>query len=220
MNPRRSAATVFRRREELFPRAMEGTTAPDLETLEAAVRRDYAGPGRHYHDVAHLDDCLAQLSRVEGLAEDDRRRLRLALLWHDVIYDPRRRDNEEASAERARQELAAAGIAAAEVEEVVRLILLTKGHRVAEGDRRGALLVSIDLSILGAEAERYRAYADAIRLEYAHVPEAAYRAGRAAILRSLLDADPLYPDPAFRDRLEETARRNLALELAELTGPI
>jgi len=197
---------------------MDGTAARVLDALEAQVRRDYAGSGRHYHDVAHLDDCLAQLLRVEGLTEADRRRLRLALLWHDVVYDPRRSDNEEESAERARRELAAAGVGVPDVEEVVRLIRLTKGHRVAEGDRIGALLVSIDLSILGADPERYRAYADSIRLEYAHVPEAAYRAGRAAILQSMLDADPLYPDPAFRDRLEEAARRNLSAELADLAG--
>jgi predicted metal-dependent HD superfamily phosphohydrolase len=188
-----------------------------LAALEAQVRRDYAAPGRAYHNLAHLDDCLEQLERQEGLDERDRRLLRLAFLWHDAVYDPTRRDNEEKSAERARAELAGAGLSPAEVEEVARLILLTKGHQVPSGDRRGALLVSIDLSILGAAPERYAGYAAAIREEYGHVPEAAYRAGRAAVLQALLAADPLYPDPGYRDRLELKARRNIAGELAQLS---
>jgi predicted metal-dependent HD superfamily phosphohydrolase len=188
----------------------------DLERIERAVRRDYAATGRHYHDTAHLDDCLAQLAKIDGLSAAERQRLRFALLWHDAVYDPRRGDNEEVSAEQARRQLAAAGVDAEEREEVARLILLTKGHQVARDDRLGALLVSIDLSILGAAPERYRAYAEAIRREYAHVPEAAYRAGRAAVLQSLLDADPLYPDPDYRARLEESARRNLTSELGRL----
>lgn len=195
---------------------MTEPAAADLEWIEERVRADYAASGRHYHDLTHLDDCLDRLERVEGLDETERRRLRFALLWHDVVYDPTRRDNEEASAERARRELAEAGVDAAECDEVARLILLTKGHRVAEGDRLGALLVSIDLSILGSGPDRYRAYAAAIRREYAHVPEEAYRAGRAAVLESLLAADPLYPDPAFRARFEGAARTNLADELAGL----
>jgi predicted metal-dependent HD superfamily phosphohydrolase len=189
-----------------------------LATLEAAVRRDYASPGRAYHNLAHLDDCLQQLERCAGLSEANGRLLRLALLWHDVVYDPTRRDNEEKSAQRARVELASAGLAPREADEVERLILLTKSHKVPAGDELGALLVSIDLSILGAAPDRYDAYAKAIRQEYGHVPEEAYRAGRAAILKALLAADPLYPDPVFRERLEAQARRNMAAELAQLRG--
>ena len=49
-------------------------------------------------------------------------------------------------------------------------------------DRLGAILISIDLSILGAEPARYDAYAAAIRQEFIHVPEPDYRAGRAKVL--------------------------------------
>ena len=196
-------------------------TEPDpaaVEALERAVRADYAAPGRFYHSVDHLDDCLTQLDAVDGLEARERMLLRFAILWHDVVYDPKRSDNEEQSAERARRELAQAGAAAEDCDEVARLILLTKGHRVAADDPLGALLVSIDLSILGAEPERYRAYAADIRREYAHVPEEAYRAGRAAVLRHLLAADPLYPHPAWRARLEGRARANMAAELEALAS--
>jgi predicted metal-dependent HD superfamily phosphohydrolase len=79
-------------------------------------------------------------------------------------------------------------------------------------------MVSIDLSILGAEPEAYAAYAKAIREEYAHVPEDVYRFGRARVLRTFLDAAVLFPDPAFAAALEAAARRNLAAEIAALTS--
>ena len=190
--------------------------AVEMERLEAKLRADHDVSGRFYHSFAHVEDCLAKLDRVEGLSARDRRLLRWALLWHDSVYDPVRGDNEERSAERAEQELERAGADAAEVREVSRLILLTKGHRVAEKDRLGAVLVSIDLSILGAEPRRYRRYAADIRREYAHVPEDAYRTGRTRVLRHLLEADPLYPDPVLRARYERQARDNMAAEIESL----
>lgn len=187
-----------------------------MRRLEAELRADHDSPGRAYHSFAHVEDCLGKLHQVEDLTQDERQLLRAAILWHDSIYDPTRADNEERSADRAARELQDAGLDAAAVEEVRRLILLTKGHRVAPGDRLGALLVSIDLSILGAPPEAYRIYAEAIRREYRHVPDDIYRAGRRQVLESLLTADPLYPDPEFRARYEARARLNMACEIASL----
>ena len=187
-----------------------------MAEAEARTRAEYSAPGRFYHDQRHLEDCLRQLEAVDDLSERERRLLRWAILWHDAVYDSRRGDNEERSAERARLELLECGVEQADADEVARLILLTKGHRADSRDRLGALLVSIDLSILGSPPERYRAYAEAVRREYRHVPDDAWRAGRSTLLRSLLSADPLYPDPIFRAALEDRARRNMEAELSTL----
>jgi predicted metal-dependent HD superfamily phosphohydrolase len=189
---------------------------PCLVEAELRARADYAAPGRHYHGEEHLDDCLAQLDAIDDLSDRERRLLRWAVLWHDSIYDPLRTDNEERSADRAEQELRDCGVDEGDAGEVARLVRLTRGHRVSGGDRLGALLVSIDLSILGAEPERYRAYARAVREEYGHLPDEAWRTGRAGVLKSLLAADPLYPDQRFRSLFERQARRNLADELSTL----
>ena len=101
-------------------------------------------------------------------------------------------------------------------DEVARLIRLTAGHAVEEGDRLGEILVSIDLSILGAPEDRYDAYVTAVREEYAHVPDDLWRTGRSAVLQRFLDAQVIYPDPAFAQWLETQARANLSRELASL----
>ena len=184
--------------------------------MTPALEAAYAQPHRRYHTRAHIEDCLARLEEIPGLRADERRLLELAIWWHDAIYDPRRSDNEEASAELARRDLAALGLTDAETGEVARLILLTKGHATAPDDRLGAILVSIDLSILAADPDAYDAYARAVRDEYAHVPADRFRAGRVAVLRGFLAAPAIYPDPGLRRRYEARARSNLARELAAL----
>ena len=133
------------------------------EELAAA----YTAPGRHYHNLTHIEDCLGALARVENLSTLDREILSEAIWWHDVVYDATRADNEELSAglaeQHVREDLR---------QEVGRLIRLTKTHNVQPDDRLGAILISIDLSILGAAPARYDAYAAAIRQEFIHVPEA------------------------------------------------
>lgn len=183
---------------------------PDLE-------RAYAEPGRRYHTRHHIEDCLDKLAAWPGLTPAERRVLTWAIWWHDAVYDPRAGDNEAKSAELARRDLPALGATPAEVDEVGRLICLTAGHTVSHGDRLGAALVSIDLSILAADPPGYDAYARAVREEYGHVPEDAWRRGRGAVLQRFLDTPVIFPDPAFRAAHEPRARANLERELASLS---
>jgi predicted metal-dependent HD superfamily phosphohydrolase len=173
----------------------------------------YTAPGRHYHNLAHVEDCLDKLAGVPELSLAERAILTEAIWWHDVVYDPTRSDNEELSARLAEQ------FVAADIRhEVGRLIRLTRTHQVAPGDRLGAILISIDLSILGAEPLRYDAYAAAIRKEFAHVPDADYRAGRANVLRRFAARSVIFPDVASAQGCEQRARGNIARELASLQG--
>ena len=172
-----------------------------LVEAELRARAAYAEPQRYYHDQRHLDDCLRQLDRVGGLSDRDRQLLRWAILWHDAVYEPGLQDNEERSAELARRELTGCEVEDEDFAEVARLIRLTASHRCESDDRLGALLVSIDLSILGSEPYRYREYVADVRKEYAHVPDRLWQAGRTAVLKRLLEADPLYPDPRIRGRV-------------------
>jgi predicted metal-dependent HD superfamily phosphohydrolase len=173
----------------------------------------YNVSGRHYHNLAHTEDCLASLARVDNLSAADREILTQAIWWHDVVYDATRADNEELSAQ-----LAEAHVRADIAREVGRLIRLTRTHQVEPGDRLGSLLISIDLSILGAEPSRYDAYAAAIRQEFIHVPEPDYRAGRARVLGQFAARPVIFPDPGFAATFDRQARDNLARELASLVA--
>jgi predicted metal-dependent HD superfamily phosphohydrolase len=191
-------------------------TAPDQYGGHLAMNREqlvaaYTTPGRHYHNLTHIEDCLAALARVENLSPLDREILSEAIWWHDVVYDATRSDNEELSARLAEQH-----VRENLRQEVGRLIRLTKTHDVQPDDRLGAILISIDLSTLGAEPARYDAYAAAIRQEFIHVPERDYRAGRAKVLSQFAGRPVIFPDAAFAARYDRQARENLARELASL----
>jgi predicted metal-dependent HD superfamily phosphohydrolase len=193
-------------------------TAPDQNGGHLAMNRDelvtaYRAPGRHYHNLAHIEDCLGALARVENLSPLEREILSAAIWWHDVVYDATRADNEELSARLAEQH-----IREDLRQEVGRLIRLTRTHDVQPDDRLGAILISIDLSILGAEPARYDAYAAAIRQEFIHVPERDYRAGRAKVLSQFAARPVIFPDAGFAARYDRQARENLARELASLRG--
>jgi predicted metal-dependent HD superfamily phosphohydrolase len=187
---------------------------PGPEELGADLVRRYSEPQRRYHTTEHLAEVLDHLDELAP----GNVTVRLAAWFHDAVYDPMRGDNEERSAVLAEETLPGAGVAPEVVAEVARLVRLTATHDPVEGDRDGAVLCDADLAILGSSPDRYAAYAAAVREEYAAVPEEAFRAGRAGVLRSLLDLPALFRTPAARERWEATARHNMETELMLLSS--
>ncbi|QNN53800.1 HD domain-containing protein [Nocardioides mesophilus] len=188
------------------------------EALRGRLETAYADPARGYHDRTHLAEVLTRLDELAGdQPEPDRRLLRLAAWFHDAVYDAGG-DLEERSARLAEAELAAAGLPPAEVAEVARLVRLTAGHRPADDDRLGGLLCDADLAILAAGPQRYADYVAGVRREHADVPEAAFRAGRAAVLRDLAAKPTLFHTARARELWEQPARANLERELTLLEG--
>ncbi|MFI5906188.1 metal-dependent phosphohydrolase [Dactylosporangium sp. NPDC051541] len=170
---------------------------------------------RRYHTVAHLGVMLGVIDEYVGLV-DDPDVVRLAAWFHDAVYDVFAGDNEERSAELARVRLGGLGVSAERVSEIVRLVLLTAGHHVAAGDMRGGLLADADLAILAGSAEDYARYALAVREEYAAVPDAVFRPGRAGVLRKLADLPELYRVVPQRAEWTARARANLEAEIVTL----
>ncbi|WP_336030056.1 HD domain-containing protein [Geodermatophilus sp. FMUSA9-8] len=181
----------------------------------AAVVAAWSEPHRRYHDLRHLAAVLGLVGEL-GAAAADPAAVALAAWYHDVVYDPRRGDNERASADRARAGLAGL-VPEARLAEVERLVLLTAGHAAEPGDANGAVLCDADLAVLAGPPEAYAAYASAVREEYGHLPDDVFTAGRTAVLESLLALPALYRLPATRE-WEPRARANLAAELTLLRG--
>ncbi|MGY1739190.1 MULTISPECIES: HD domain-containing protein [unclassified Blastococcus] len=193
--------------------ALAGDSATS-RTEWAAVVDAWGQPHRRYHDLAHLAAVLGIVGELEEAA-DDPAAVRLAAWYHDVVYDPRRGDNEAVSAERARAGLR--GLVPAErVEEVVRLVLLTAGHDAGPGDANGAVLCDADLAVLAGPPAAYATYASAVREEYGHLSDAEFTAGRIAVLEHLLGLPTLFRLPAVAAEWTPRARANLTAELSLL----
>lgn len=180
----------------------------------AVVAGRYGEPGRHYHTLEHIGECLAELDRVRGSAARPDE-AEMAIWLHDVVYDPRASDNEARSAALAERMLADAGVDAAAHARIGRLIAATT-HAAVPTAGDAALVCDADLAILGAGTARYARYRRQIAEEYAWVPAPIFRARRAALLRRFLQRRSIYSTGDFRERYENAARRNLSAELQEL----
>jgi predicted metal-dependent HD superfamily phosphohydrolase len=186
----------------------------NVKDVAADLLRRWTEPGRTYHGIEHLRDCLAQLDGAPANGAD-RDLVEAALWFHDAIYDPRAADNEARSAELARDALGALGVPTSAAARVAELVLVTR-HRETPVDPEGRLLCDVDLSILGRLPGEFDCYDEAIRLEYAWVPDSVYRRERAAVLRALLAREPLYTTKHFHHLYEQPARDNLTRALARL----
>lgn len=194
----------WRRWQALFP----GATDAETRSSHDALINAYTAPDRHYHNFAHIADCLSKLDAARDLA-DDARAVELAIWFHDAVYDPTRPDNELRSAELAAGELVKLGEPPHSIARVRQLILDTR-HLAPPATRDGRLLVDIDLAGLAAEPHVFDVNTASIRREYAHVPDADYRRGRAEFLRGLADRARIYHTARFFDLYETRARANLA----------
>jgi predicted metal-dependent HD superfamily phosphohydrolase len=175
----------------------------------------YSERHRHYHTLQHLRECLLHFDAASGLARRPAE-VELAIWFHDAVYDPLRSDNEERSADWARSSVIAAGCDAVVAERVHALVMATKTHEAPAADGDAALLLDVDLAILGASPTRFDAYEQQVRAEYARVPQEQFRERRAAVLRGFLRRPRIYATAAFHDALEQGARENLARSIARL----
>ncbi len=184
-------------------------TLPQAPELGRELLARWQEPHRAYHDVRHLAQALS----AAGFVADGRAPLavRLALWFHDAVYQLRPGQDEEDSARLAEQRLAGL-LRDEEIAEVARLVRLTATHTVAADDPAGAILADADLSVLGQPPGRYHVYVRDVRTEYGHLSDTEFRQGRLAVLERLAGRDPLYATESGRAAWAELARANLAEE--------
>jgi predicted metal-dependent HD superfamily phosphohydrolase len=189
------------------------------DTLKAELSAFYRAPGRHYHGLSHIEALLTLAGKHRAVLADPEA-VEAAIWFHDAIYDSARRDNEARSAELAAERLTGQ-VEPERLRRIMRMIEATATHQVPDfadekARRDAALFLDMDLSILGAATAEFDAYEHAVRLEYAWVDEAAWRAGRTAVLRNFLERPHIFHTETFRLSRERQARENIARSLEKL----
>lgn len=198
---------------QIFERlAIESQSA--LPLFDDLVAR-YAEPHRHYHNLQHIADVLETAEKLIDLAATPEA-VRLAIWYHDAIYDTRAKDSEERSAQLATESLRSIGVDAQLIEKTAALIRATAHALEAPADIDADIVLDADLSILAADEERYARYAGAIRREFAWVDESAYRAGRSQVLHTFLNRPRIFRTGRMFEACEAAARTNIARELKSL----
>ncbi|WP_264446616.1 hypothetical protein [Novosphingobium sp. JCM 18896] len=189
--------------------AMERLDVPEL--IGATIAERHSEPHRHYHTLRHIDLMLRELPADDPFS----REMVAATLFHDIVYDPTRSDNEDQSL--ALFLSVADQLAPLDTALVAEMILATKSHHFRGGISTQDLainrLLKADLSILWhPDPQVYAWYAQGVRQEYAFVPDAQFHEARTRILTTL--RDDLLASGQLPANETEALKRNVASELA------
>ncbi|MDD4990532.1 MAG: N-methyl-D-aspartate receptor NMDAR2C subunit [Candidatus Pacebacteria bacterium] len=183
-----------------------GANPENAHELFGKIIEKYGSNERAYHNLDHIKQCLQELDGARDLA-NDANAIEMAIWFHDLVYDTRRKDNEEKSAEEFfnKTELL---LPEEFRKKVVDLILATKHQELPE-DLDSQIMVDIDLTILGQPEEKFNEYEAQIREEYSWVSQKDFLAGRKKVLESFLGRQKIYLTDFFRSKYEAEARANL-----------
>jgi predicted metal-dependent HD superfamily phosphohydrolase len=174
----------------------------------------YQSEKRYYHDLTHIISLLKLFEEHHG-ALLDKDVVYLAIWFHDAVFDAWKSDNEEQSAEWAKEFLTTIGFPNAKADKVVNFILATKTHE-SNGDGDMNYFLDFDLSILSADDTIYDVYTKQIRDEYSFYPSFLYNRGRRKILQNFLNKNHIYKTDVFYGKNEAKARENIQRELDNL----
>ncbi len=173
------------------------------------LRWEYSEPQRYYHNIKHIKQCLVELDSIKHLMQEPNL-VELAVWYHDVIYYPKAKDNEDKSAQLAYDTCLEAKLSESIATRVKELVLYTKHHSSEEiNDMDAKYLMDIDLAILGKSQLEFDTYEKNIRKEYSHFSEEEYRKGRKIVLQKFLNRTHIYSTDFFRNKYELQARENL-----------
>lgn len=199
---------------ERWTNLMTSFDLPSNEESYDKLVKAYSEKHRTYHTLEHLDACFRHLDSLD-LSHPSKSEIELSFWFHDAIYKPFSSTNEEDSAEWAKAFMEESKMPIDVIQRVFDLIILTKTHSNPKSTD-AAIMLDIDLSILGAEPEIYNQYEKNIRREYKRVPYFLYKKKRKEILQSFLDMSRIYTHDDFYKKWESVARSNLAGAIAAL----
>ena len=188
-----------------------------INEFYADIKKRYSSSGRYYHNLEHILKMLNTIKQYEG-AELFTDNIYFAAWYHDVIYNPLRKDNEKLSADFAERQLKQLNVEKDNIDVIKHLIIRTQNHFFTENNENDELKLFLDADIetLGSKRDVYIKNTHNIRKEYKVIPDIIFNKGRRKILNKFLDTEYIYRTEYFRNKYEKQARENIAWELGGL----
>lgn len=178
------------------------------------INKHHSSTNRYYHNLEHVYDLICQIQRSKSLNKEERAILSYTAFFHDIIYNPKRSDNEYESALLAKSWLERLNVSKVITEGVFDIIKDTKNHQ--SDNYLSHMFIDMDLSILGASQEKFQEYSKKIRLEFSHLNDVAYFIGRKLFLSKILSRSKIFITDSYSAKYEIAARRNLKTEFKSL----
>jgi predicted metal-dependent HD superfamily phosphohydrolase len=201
--------------KELFINSIRNFVSDEGEQIIRwnEIEKNYSVANRYYHNLTHLDNLVTELSPFKNRFSNWGV-IVFAIVYHDIIYNTLKSDNEEKSADLAVKRLKEISFPKNLITQCKAIILATKRHEMA--DEETNLFTDADLSILGSEPKKYKLYTQQIRKEYKIYPSLVYNPGRKKVLSHFLKMEKIFKTKEFSMKYESQARMNLNEELSTL----
>lgn len=183
------------------------------------LKKKYSEKQRHYHTFEHIQSCLNFFKSAENEIYNKNAVL-LAIYFHDSIYNPLSKTNEEESADYMFEliEKYSLGSNNNRLNEALKLakkmILDTKNHhpsleKYTDKEKNDVLIfLDIDMSILGSSVEKFAQYEKNVRKEYSVVDDKTFYHHRGKFLSELLNIN-IFKTKLFSFYLEKKAKNNI-----------
>lgn len=204
---------------QLMRRLGSTVTASTLIKCWVELESGYEEKHRHYHGIDHIVHLLLTFDLMRKHAKDPDI-VELAIFYHDVVYMPGSRLNEEMSAlmlERHAQLLLIPYSATAIAGEYV---YRTKEHcGDAEANPDLCLFLDLDLIRLAADPAEFKRDTANIRKEFKKYSDNEFYFGRTKWVRSMLppEREHVFNTSLMQKRYEARAQANLKQELVRIS---
>lgn len=183
----------FKLSNDYVTRAVNLINQFGIDITEFEVRNRYSERQRHFHTTEHLDDVLSQIFDINFDNEEYLFSMIIAGIFHDIVYDPRRKDNEEKSIELLETYIGIYDDTNTDgfnniIDKSEEIILATKNH-----DNKNKLCTifnKIDCSVLDKHYQDLLIYEEQIRKEYTFVDYENYKPERIKFLKSVISEHP------------------------------
>ena len=183
-----------------------------VDKLWVEIEKKYTAKNRYYHNLIHLGYMVEKAFDYKHRLIDLDTVL-FSVFYHDIIYNIQRQDNEQKSADTAKERLTALGVSGKKIANCQKQILATKNHKHSD-DNDTNYFVDFDLAILGESPETYHDYSNKIRKEYSLYPDFLYKKGRRKVLQYFLEMDRIFKTDEFNARYGQRAKENLMAEFS------
>lgn len=183
----------------------------------------YAQKHRHYHDITHVMNCLAEFEayrkdNIDSVSSDEAYAVTASIRYHDAVYNPYSTANEFESSNLV-------PYATPFSAEVRKIVQLTKEHLTTlnwdrlpvllskDWIRSAQIMLDIDLVGFGKSWQEYKRNGDNIRKEYYNTSDEEFFKGRLnflnAMQKRMIDSGSIYYTPYFHNNYNLRARSNI-----------
>ena len=190
----------------LWNRCLLDSAKDESSAIHRHLTDSYSEPQRYYHTLDHIEHCLSLFDKICSEVENPEA-LELAIWYHDVVYTPGAKDNEQLSADLFMAK--SHGVFDdAQRDTIYRHIMATVHDGSEYGNTDTQFMLDIDLSSFGRPWPEFIQDSDNLRLEMKDQPDEVFYQKQATFQDKLFGQPRFFKSDYFYQKYEIQARQN------------